>query len=121
MACWRIPTVYLGTLPLGTTIWSNPGNGSGVTKIVPAVPSATGVADVFAFQGDDTVQAITSDGLGNAGDDHGLRLRLRSSKCPRYGLAPQTVLYEVGAILRSSLWLVAAQPPVTPRCCREAL
>jgi hypothetical protein len=29
---------------------------------VPAVPSATGVADVFAFQDDGTVQAITSDG-----------------------------------------------------------
>ena len=53
-------TVYLDSLPIGTTIWSNPGNGSGVSKIVPAVPSATGVADVFAFQGDGTVQAITA-------------------------------------------------------------
>src|SRR5208283_1301661 len=49
-------------LPLGTVIWSNPGDGSGVTSIVPAVPSTTGVADVFAFQADGTVQAITSDG-----------------------------------------------------------
>ncbi len=55
-------TVSPGALPLGTVIWSNPGNGSGVTKIVPAVPSPSGVADVFAFQGDGTVQAITSDG-----------------------------------------------------------
>ena len=51
-----------GTLPTGTVLWSNPGDGSGVTKIVPAVPSPTGVADVFAFQADGTVQAITSDG-----------------------------------------------------------
>jgi hypothetical protein len=56
-------TVFADALPLGTVVWSNPGNGSGVTKIVPAVPSASGVADVFAFQGDGTVQAITSDGL----------------------------------------------------------
>jgi hypothetical protein len=44
-------------------IWSNPGNGSGVYSIVPAVPSPAGVADVFAFQGDGTVEAITSEGL----------------------------------------------------------
>ena len=60
---------YPGTLPLGTVLWSVPGN---VTKIVPAVPSPSGVADVFAFQcrelrslatpGPITVQAITSDG-----------------------------------------------------------
>ena len=63
---------YPGTLPLGTVLWSVPGD---VTKIVPAVPSPSGVADVFAFQcenfdpsqspscwGDVTVQAITSDG-----------------------------------------------------------
>ena len=43
-------------------IWSNPGDGSGVQSIVPAVPSTSGVADVFAFQADGTVQAITSDG-----------------------------------------------------------
>ena len=43
-------------------LWSVPGDGSGVTSIVPAVPSPTGVADVFALQGDNTVQAITSDG-----------------------------------------------------------
>ena len=56
-------TVYsAAALPLGTVIWSNPGDGSGVTSIVPAVPSQTGVADVFALQGDNTVQAITSDG-----------------------------------------------------------
>jgi trimeric autotransporter adhesin len=55
-------TVYSATLPAGTVIWSNPGDGSGVTNIVPAVPSATGVADVFATQSDGTVQAITSNG-----------------------------------------------------------
>jgi hypothetical protein len=55
-------TVWAGALPVGTTIWSNPGNGSGVQYIVPAVPSASGVADVFAFPDDGTVQAITSDG-----------------------------------------------------------
>jgi len=51
-----------GTLPLGTVLWSNPGDGSGVQSIVPAVPSSSGVADVFAFQADGTVAAITSDG-----------------------------------------------------------
>jgi hypothetical protein len=55
-------TVYPDILPVGTVIWSNSGNGSGVNTIVPAVPSETGIADVFAFQGDGTVQAITSDG-----------------------------------------------------------
>jgi hypothetical protein len=42
-------TVYAGALPLGTVICSNPGNGSGVLSMLPAVPSASGVADVFAF------------------------------------------------------------------------
>jgi hypothetical protein len=55
-------TVSAVALAVGTVIWSNSGNGSGVDSIVPAVPSATGVADVFAFQDDGTVQAITSDG-----------------------------------------------------------
>jgi hypothetical protein len=36
--------------------------GAGVCTIVPAVPSPDGVADVFAFQNDGTVQAITSEG-----------------------------------------------------------
>ncbi len=55
-------TVSAGPLPIGTVIWSNPGDGSGVQSIVPAVPSTSGVADVFAFQADGTVQAITSSG-----------------------------------------------------------
>ncbi len=55
-------TVSSVALALGTVLWSNPGDGSGVTSIVPAVPSPNGVADVFAFQNDNTVQAITSDG-----------------------------------------------------------
>ena len=33
-----------------------------MTSIAPAVPSASGVADVFAFQNDGTVQAITAEG-----------------------------------------------------------
>jgi uncharacterized protein YjdB len=55
-------TVYAGALAVGTTIWSNPGDGAGVMSIVPAVPAPTGVADVFALNGDCNVQAITSDG-----------------------------------------------------------
>jgi hypothetical protein len=56
-------TVLTGPLPSGTVQWSNAGDGSGVAAIVPAVPSATGLADVFALQNDGTVQAITSDGI----------------------------------------------------------
>jgi hypothetical protein len=55
-------TVSAAVLPVGTVLWSNPGDGSGVTSIVPAVPSPSGVADVFAFNGDGTVSAITADG-----------------------------------------------------------
>ena len=56
-------TVMAGPLALGTVLWSNPGDGSNVNQILPAVPSPTGVADVFAIQdGGNTVQAITSDG-----------------------------------------------------------
>jgi len=55
-------TVSAVALAVGTVIWSNPGDGSGVAWIVPAVPSASGVADVFAYQNDGMVQAITSDG-----------------------------------------------------------
>ncbi len=54
--------MYYAALPTGTVIWSNPGDGSGVISIVPAVPSATGVADVFALNNDCNVQAIRSDG-----------------------------------------------------------
>ncbi len=48
--------------------WSNPGNGLDVVSILPAVPSPSGVADVFAVQGyyipqPTIVQAITSDGI----------------------------------------------------------
>ncbi|HUI75386.1 MAG TPA: kelch repeat-containing protein [Candidatus Acidoferrum sp.] len=49
-------------LPIGTPVWSNPGDGSGVVSIVPAVPSATGLADVFASENDGNVLAIASDG-----------------------------------------------------------
>ncbi len=56
-------TVYADALPAGTVIWSNPGNGSGLNYGLPAIPASTGVADVFAFQFDGTVQAITEDGL----------------------------------------------------------
>ena len=55
-------TVFAGpTLPIGTVQWGNPGDGSGVTSIVPAVPSASGV-DVFAFEASGNVAAITTDG-----------------------------------------------------------
>jgi hypothetical protein len=55
-------TVYPGpTLPPGTVHWSVPDDGSGVSKILPAVPSNTGI-DVFAVQGDNNVQAVTTDG-----------------------------------------------------------
>ncbi len=47
--------------PVGSVLWTNSGDGSGITSIVPAVPSATGVADV-AMQNDGTVMAVTSDG-----------------------------------------------------------
>jgi IPT/TIG domain len=50
-------------LPVGTIIWSAPGDGSGVTSIIPAVPSPSGIADTFAVQASGNVQAITSDGL----------------------------------------------------------
>jgi len=53
---------YPGTLPTGTVLWSNPGDGSGVQYIVPAVPSSSGVADIFAFNASGTVSAIASDG-----------------------------------------------------------
>jgi hypothetical protein len=56
-------TVYSGyALPTGTVIWSAPGDGTGVASILPAVPSSTGVADVFALQDSGNVQAITTDG-----------------------------------------------------------
>jgi hypothetical protein len=56
-------TVFAGSiLPIGTILWSNPGDGSGVSSIVPAVPSPTGVADVFSLQADGNVLAIKSDG-----------------------------------------------------------
>jgi hypothetical protein len=44
------------------TLSANPADDSGVTSIVPAVPSPSGAADVFAFQSDGTAQAITSYG-----------------------------------------------------------
>jgi hypothetical protein len=55
-------TVFASALPLGTVLWSNPGNGSRVSDVVSAVPSPNGIADVFVFRDDSTVQAITSDG-----------------------------------------------------------
>ena len=55
-------TVYAAELPLGTAIWSNSGNGSSVYSVVPAVPTPDGVADVFSFLYDGTVQAIRGDG-----------------------------------------------------------
>jgi len=55
------PTDFPAGPPLGTVLWSHPGD---VDWITPAVPSPTGVADVFAFENDgNTVEAITSDGI----------------------------------------------------------
>jgi trimeric autotransporter adhesin len=57
-------TIYpTGGFPLGTVIWSNQGDGSGVAKIIPAVSSPTGVADTFALNNDCNAQAVTSMGL----------------------------------------------------------
>ena len=57
-------TVYAGpVLPTGTIKWSIPGDGSGVTQILPAVPSETGVADVFALQSSGKLMAVTADGF----------------------------------------------------------
>ena len=57
-------TVYAGPiLPTGTIKWSIPGDGSGVTQILPAVPSETGVADVFALQSSGKLMAVTADGF----------------------------------------------------------
>ena len=68
-------TITAGTASADVTVSADfrrpaPGDGAlvqprqriGCQSIVPAVPSPTGVADVFAFQNDGTVQAITSDG-----------------------------------------------------------
>ena len=55
-------TVYPGpALPLGTVQWSIPGDGSGVTQILPAVPSDSGI-DVFAQQQSGNIQAVKTDG-----------------------------------------------------------
>jgi hypothetical protein len=51
-----------GTPPTGTVLWTNLGDGSGFSSIVPAVPASTGVADIFGLQNDGTVAAITSAG-----------------------------------------------------------
>lgn len=71
-------TVYPGpSLPLGTVKWSAPGDGSGVVRIIPAVPSDTGV-DVFALQASGQLQAITAEGrlawTANVGTDPNLKL-----------------------------------------------
>jgi len=57
-------TVYPGpTLPIGTVQWSYSGDGSGCCgTIYPAVPSETGVADVFVQNDSGNVQAIRSNG-----------------------------------------------------------
>ena len=55
-------TVSSDALPLGTVGWSMPDNGTDIYSLIPAVPSTSGVADVFAVQNDGTILAITSDG-----------------------------------------------------------
>ena len=49
-----------GPLPAGTVLWSN--TGAAADLLVPAVPSQTGVADVFAVRST-SIQAITGDGI----------------------------------------------------------
>ena len=66
-------TVYPGlVLPEGTVLWSIPGDSSPVA-IHPAVPSFSGVADVFVTKDDGTVLAVTADGevawTTNVGND----------------------------------------------------
>ena len=53
-------TVYSGPLPVGTVFWSNP---TAASYIVPAVPSSSGVADIFAIEGTSSIKAITKDGF----------------------------------------------------------
>ena len=62
-------TVMAGdSFPIGTTAWSTPLGGGGYSRIIPAVPSATGVADVFAVQtvgqsaSSQSISAVTSEG-----------------------------------------------------------
>ena len=53
-------TIYPGPgLPAGTALWSNSAISGG---FIPAVPSESGVADVFGFDGSGNVEAVTSDG-----------------------------------------------------------
>ena len=61
-------------------LWSVPGTFS---RFVPAVPSTTGVADVFAFQ-NATVQAITSDGVTASTADAGNALDPYSAILPDF-------------------------------------
>jgi hypothetical protein len=58
-----IVTVYPpGVTPApGTTLWSDPVD-NGVLSIVPAVPSLSGVADVFALDGQCNILAVASNG-----------------------------------------------------------
>ena len=70
-------TVSSGSaLASGAMVWSNSGDGSGVVQAVPAVPSPTGVADVFALQVSGSVQAVLEDGTvawtANAGQGNTL-------------------------------------------------
>jgi N-acetylneuraminic acid mutarotase len=57
-------TVPPGTsLSTGAVTCANPGDGTAVVSIIPAVPSPSGVADVFALQADGNVRAITTNCL----------------------------------------------------------
>jgi hypothetical protein len=58
----RVTVIGGTTFPTATVLWTNPGDGTGVTQIVPAVPSPTGKADVFSLQTDCNLQAVNSDG-----------------------------------------------------------
>jgi hypothetical protein len=56
-------TVMAGDLAEDTVLWSNPGGGVSVASLAAAVPSPSGVADVFAVEDGGTVEAITSEGM----------------------------------------------------------
>ena len=71
---------------------------------MPAVPSASGVADVFAFRNDGTVQAITSDGTTAWTADVGLQASVLAdfqgglvALSPVYGPAPYSIVRFDGA------------------------
>lgn len=58
-------TVFASSLPTGAVLWLNTLGGQYIDSFLPAVPSPTGVADLFAISGDqaNVITALTSDGM----------------------------------------------------------